>query len=225
MMNCQETLERLHDVIDDTLPENERQAFLAHVAECDSCRNEYAFMESILAETAQLPASIAPEHDLWAGIASKLGEQEPPSTLVAFPKRSIVRWAPLAAIAALLLLMATIQSDQPSDPVAPEVATHVTALPETTTPEETEIMSLEAEYAQARTTLMNALDERKNELPADLMATIEENLNIIENAVVDINRAIADNPENPELERMLHAAYQSEVTLLQTVVTMDGDES
>lgn len=56
-----------------------------------------------------------------------------------------------------------------------------------------------------------------------MLAVIEENLAIIENAVVDINRAIANNPTNQGLERKLHAAYTSEVTLLRHAVQMDDD--
>ncbi|MFP6582155.1 MAG: zf-HC2 domain-containing protein [Candidatus Hydrogenedentota bacterium] len=220
-MNCEKTLEQLHDAIDGLLAEDAQQAFTDHLADCDSCREEYAFMKNILAETAELPKNIQPDRDLWDDILAKLDVEAKPANVVTFPKQ-IKRWAPLVAVAALILVVASLQSfgpDTATDPVTKETTVAIA-----NTPDE-EIVALEAQYADARTTLMQALEARKQELPEDLVATIEENLNIIENAVVDINRALAENPENPELERMLHAAYQSEVSLLQAVVGVESDES
>lgn len=220
-MKCKKVSEQLHDAIDGLLAEDAQQAFTDHLASCDSCREEYAFMKNILDETAELPKSIQPDRDLWDGILAKLDTKPESVNVVTFPKQ-IKRWAPMVAVAALILVVASLQSFGPNsatDPIAKENPSLSANAPDE------KIVALEAQYSDARTTLMQALDARKQELPEELVATIEENLNIIENAVVDINRALTENPGNPELERMLHAAYQSEVSLLQAVVGVESDES
>jgi hypothetical protein len=81
----------------------------------------------------------------------------------------------------------------------------------------------EHEYLQASDELRNALNEKKADLSPEMLAVIEENLSIIEDAVVDINRAIENNPNNEGLEQKLHAAYRTEVTLLRQAVQMEDD--
>lgn len=220
---CEKYIEQIHLAIDGDLSEEAQVAFTSHLAECAECRDEYTFMKNILGETANLPRSIQPDRDLWSGIQSRIDVTSKSAEVVPFPKSAIRRWAPLMAAAAVFLVIAGLNYSKTTPPVSP-VAYNPTTATLATVPNE-ELESLESQYAEARSALMQALDDRKGEMPEDLAATIEENLNIIENAVVDINRALEENPENPELERMLHAAYQSEVTLLQAVVGVERDES
>ena len=171
-------------------------------------------MRTILADAANLPP-VMPERNLWIDIESSI--QRSQKNILPFPvARKRILQLVVAAAAVLIVVML---GDTPTKPEpGKKIVTHVQ------TPEEIERAQLEAEYALAKDSLMNALDARKDELSPDMLTTIEENLNIIENAVVDINRALATNPNDPQLERMLHAAYQSEVTLLQHAVQMENDD-
>lgn len=213
-MNCQDTMEYLNDAIDGTLDEALQQPYDAHMASCPECREEERLMRELLDQAAQLPTNILPERDLWAGIEGKI--QNTPNNVVAFPKarKRLMRTAIAAAAAVIVFMLVTV-------PIEPEtdIATNE--------PSQEEIVhqKLQAEYALAKDSLMSALDARKEEMSPEMLATIEDNLNIIENAVVDINRALATNPNDPQLERMLQAAYHSEVTLLQHAVQLEDDDS
>lgn len=229
-MECPQAIECINDAIDEALTDELQLAFNTHLGECDTCRAEYELMKSILADAANLTASIEPDRDLWSGIESAIGRAPQESSVVGFPARSMRLWAPLAAAAAVVLVMMGSQLRSTPNAMAPpeEVAVNPTDEPPALeTPDEGAIVfaNMESDYAQARVSLLEALEARKGELPEDLVVTIEENLNIIENAVVDIHRALEESPENPELERMLHAAYRSEMTLLQTVVQVDESDS
>lgn len=229
-MKCVQTIECLNDAIDGALTDELQQEFDAHLAECESCRAEYELLESILAESAGLTASIEPDRDLWPDIESKIARMPQDSNVVGFSAKSLLQWAPLAVAAAVLLIAFGTQLRPEPDAVTPPAQVAATPTPDappTNEPDEGAVVlaNMEADYAQARESLLEALDARKEELPEELVATIEENLNIIENAVVDIHRALEESPENPELERMLHAAYRSEMTLLQTVVQLDESDS
>jgi anti-sigma factor RsiW len=72
MITHDQALERLDDYVGDELPETERLAVQTHLAACESCRAEAEALRELLREAATLPRGIAPERDLWAGIAARL---------------------------------------------------------------------------------------------------------------------------------------------------------
>lgn len=227
-MNCEQCIERINDAVDGVLPDKEHAAFMEHLADCDSCGHEYSMMETILAEAHALPKKIDPERDLWSHIHTRI---DGPSggNILSFPLKKMSVMVPFAAAAALVFMALSGQLRPTDAPTSPPKHAAQQSEPESNPaddPDETiDLATMEADYAQARDSLMQALETRRDQLPDELIVTIEENLNIIENAVVDINRALEANPQDPELERMLHAAYRSEVTLLQRVVQLDETES
>ena len=79
---------------------------------------------------------------------------------------------------------------------------------------------IKQEYTDAKESLLAALELQKEHLTPETLVTIEENLTIIQDAVIDIDRALAANPNNEQLEGMLYAAYNSEVSLLQNAVQL-----
>ena len=79
-------------------------------------------------------------------------------------------------------------------------------------------MAKVVEYIKAKQDLLDQLYAESATLPASAIATVEENLRIIDSAVAEIRVALADDPENPQLERMLVATYKSQVDLLQQAV-------
>lgn len=208
-MNCQDFMEHLNDALDDTLSAETQESFNAHAISCATCREEQRLMVEILNEVEQLPTGIMPDRDLWPGIAKRL--QPPKPNIITFPNTRR-RWAGLGLVAAAILLVVTlgnlptILNGGISDPIIPVA--------------ESEHDQITAEYEEAKATLLAALELQRDELAPETLSIIEENLTIIENAVVDIDRAMAANPNNPKLEGMLYAAYQSEVSLLKNAVQL-----
>lgn len=78
-------------------------------------------------------------------------------------------------------------------------------------------------YRTAKTELRSALEERQEEIDPEVMAPVKENLNILEKAVVDILAALADDPDNESLRRLLVQAYENEVGLLKKALHLGGD--
>lgn len=195
-MNCQDFAEYPNDAIDGTLDDGLQKPYDDHIASCVDCREEERLMRDLLDRTAQLPADIMPDRELWAGIEEKI--LETPKNIIAFPKfrRRLVQTVMGAAGVFIVFMLITV----PVEPVE-NIAENEPSQ------EELDREKLEAEYARAKDSLMLALDARKDAMSPEILAMIEENLNIIENAVVDINRALATNPDDPQLERMLLVAY------------------
>jgi len=217
MMTCKEFEQHVNDFVDGFLDEETTQKVEAHIASCAVCHAQAASLRALLEEVHRMPQRIEPSRDLWAGILDRI-EEAPPENVVRFETfRKKVLPRTLVAVAAvgivfIGLVFSQVAQNQmnPVDSIPPVVA-------------EADAKRFENEYLQARDELRGALEEKKAALSPEMLAVIEENLAIIENAVVDINRAIANNPNNHGLERKLHAAYTSEVTLLRHAVLIDDD--
>lgn len=76
---------------------------------------------------------------------------------------------------------------------------------------------LRAEYAK-----------QKEKMPEDVAKPIEEDIGVIEGAAADLLAAIADEPDNQNLKRMLIETYRNEMKLLKKALHLssaDDDES
>lgn len=209
-MNCQEFMDNLNDALDNALPSETQRSFDKHASTCAVCNKEKQLMMDILNEVADLPSNIMPERDLWTEIEERISDT--PQTIVSFPKNylSITKVALAAAAILVVMSVASLFSNSPT--VIDSVNFYQTS---------SEHNQIKQEYTDAKESLLEALELQKEHLDPETMATIEENLEIIENAVIDIDRALAANPENKQLKSMLYAAYNSEVSLLQNVVQLN----
>jgi len=80
----------------------------------------------------------------------------------------------------------------------------------------------EIEFEAARTELLEVIDARREELPEETRATVAENLQIIETQIAAISVELSRDPDNPRLARLLAAAYQRELELLQRAAALPG---
>jgi hypothetical protein len=70
-------------------------------------------------------------------------------------------------------------------------------------------------------------EQRKADMPVDLSAPLDEEMGVIEGAVANLLAAIAAEPENESLKRMLVATYRNEVRLLKKALHLssEGDDA
>ena len=219
-MNRDEAYELIDDYVDDLLDEDARKAFEACMVDDGELRADVDAFAEMKREARALPTSVMPQRDLWPGIQARI---QRPAAAINFrsyrgrqPHYSVMRYVMAAAALVLMVLgvRAMFDFESTTGPATPIVAI------------DPELNRIEQEYAAAKEELLSALRARQasmDEEALETLAIVEENLAIIEGAVGRINVALADNPDSPELERMLHAAYQSEVNLLHRVVRLAGE--
>src|SRR5690606_25188212 len=80
--------------------------------------------------------------------------------------------------------------------------------------------AIEAEYRTAKAELQEALEAARADLPPETAAAVAESLAAIDAAAEEIRLALADQPGNPRLERLLIAVYQQELNALEQVVRL-----
>jgi hypothetical protein len=163
--------------------------------------------DSLVAAAAGLATGIAPQRDLWPGIAER----------IAAPRRSH-RWHYLAQAAAVLLLVGgsslvtfiIMKEDVPSAPtVVPELEFRTVSLDSRYVPGPV--------YIAQRADLAAQLDEELQRLSPETRNEVVENLAVIRTAIADINAALAEEPTNPLLQGLLLRAYRDEMALMNRV--------
>ena len=149
----------------------------------------------------ELPRSIEPDRDLWPGIAGRLAPR----------RRSPARWAALLAAAAVVAVVAgVVVMERAAKPT--ETRRGVVAVEP--------VQEVDAVFASAKTTLLEALEARRPDLAPETLAVVEENLGIIDAAIVEIREAMENDPGNASLREMLVAAQEKEIGLLRRVIEL-----
>jgi hypothetical protein len=192
-MTCAEVRGRLDDWVEGALGEGEREAFAAHLADCDACRAEARAQEALLAAAADLPREIRPPRELWSGIDARLAGSQRPR------RAGLPAWALVAAALALVLVTAAVTSILTRD--------------------YEEAIALkpgradEARFLAASQELLAGLEAQ--DLSPETMEIVRRNLEVIDAAIAELQAALERDPGNGELTRMLLATYQRKIDLLE----------
>jgi anti-sigma factor RsiW len=215
MTSCSDIEPMLSAHLDDELDEATRGEVVTHLAACSSCRELLAGLERVRSALQGVPREVAPGRDLWPEIEAGILAE----TVVAFkPARRghVRRWAlPLAAAAALVLVTATVTTWFTSRPTAVRTAQTISP-PEEVRPASLATGMVTASFAAARRDLLRSLEARRAAMDPETVRAVEENVRIIDAAVRRIELALAREPANSGLQRLLLTAYQQELDLLET---------
>jgi hypothetical protein len=155
----------------------------------------------------QLATEISPERDLWPEIA----------TAITAPKRS--RWTPLFAQAAAVILLVGASSAITYVTVKNESGPVVSIEPELVFEQASfgGSYNLGPGFQDARNSLRAELDAELTRLSPEAGADIKANLDLIHQAIVDINTVLEKEPDNVLLQQKLLRAYREELALLSRV--------
>lgn len=221
--------EMLGDMIDGGLEEADRSRLMGHLSDCDGCRDELEAISTLRGEARALPRGIAPQRDLWAGIAARIGaeEQGAPVIDLATRRQSVRRWAdrrrwaPLAAAAVLLVVASSgitmaLMGGDAGEPMLADVA--ATPSQERPTTAFAAFQPAEAEYQSAVAALEAELAARRESLSPETIEVIESNLAIIDQAIAEARAALEADPSSDALSRYLSGVYRQKVDLLGSAV-------
>ena len=178
------------------------------VVEPPSDPEERAALDALRERARALPRAAEPERDLWLGIRNRIElsrPAEPVRTRVWGARLSVPVWA--AGAAALLLVATTIGTglwlrSAPSldDPAA------IRALADS--------LRERDGVTGVHQNLLALLDERRAQLPPEVVTTLERNLAEIDRAIAELHVAFEENPDNSALQFLLAEAYRREADML-----------
>ena len=214
--------ECLSDFLDGTLESHEHEDCEAHLAECGSCRRVLEELRAVVA-SAQALTDRSPSRDLWPGIAAALqapieGESAPHGQVIALPTatQAPVRraWStPQLAAAAIVLMALSASMTWWATPGAGPVA-GVDPAPGAVTMAAVTLPGPSDGLAGELQTLQGQLEALMPSLDPETILVLEQNLSVIERAIEDSRRALAQDPANEFLTDHLDRAYERKVDYL-----------
>lgn len=211
----------LDDYVTGDLSEDARGPVSDHIAACAICRSEVADLEAITSRAAGLPKSIEPPADAWQGIRAAIERDK--VAVAAHHDSGSQRRA--FAIAAALLLAAAISSigtalylngrNNDQSRVAAEssaVGGNTATLAAFTIEENT--------YLRNVAVLQDMLDQQEGSLAPETVAQLKASLRTIDEAILEARNALARDPANKTLIKMLSGNYRQKVDLLRRTTEM-----
>jgi hypothetical protein len=182
--------------------------------------------DELMLAARRLPGGIAPRRDLWPGIAGAIEDSEREDRAgeqkVSAPTRGRPAWNRIFAQAAAVVLLVGGSSG------VTWLAMKQDAQPVATVPSETLRFQSAAgsfggqyhlgpEFLDARNELAARLDDELARLSPATRTEVETNLETIRAAILEINLALAEEPDNALLQRLLVNAYRDELAVMSRV--------
>ena len=231
--------DRLSDFMDGGLASDEHTQVERHLAECGECRGVLEELREVASWAAEL-GPVEPSRDLWGGIAATIEAPVAPTSVEAqvielptaggrwrageggrgdeleaalAPRRVVLSSRQLVAASVALIAATSFLTwsllPGTSAPLAEGdrgnggVILAASEVPEPPADLAGELASLEAAVVEARTNL-----------DPNTVRVLERNLGIIEQAIEDSRRALAQDPENDFLVEHLHRVYERKIEYL-----------
>jgi anti-sigma factor RsiW len=220
--------ERLSEYLDGELEDGERVALESHLQSCSECSAIVADLRRVVRRARTLKQR-APERDLWPGIAGRIGatlaETEEVVDLTS-RRRSPRRWSfslPQVAAASIALMtisggavwMLRTAGPQPViAPVARVPSPSPTVVTAAVRPSATQ------SYAAAVADLERVLADGRGQLDSTTVRVIEQNLQAIDRAIAQAQRALEADPANLYLNTHLAETMRRKLDLLRQAAAL-----
>jgi len=212
-MSCDRIRNLLDDFLAGELPAEVGKEVHEHLGRCLGCRREWKELQDLLQQTAELPAEILPERDLWPeiemGISAARSEPSRPWWLYL-----------AAAVLALAVFSAPLTRwwlGQRTDD-APQARSQPVDLVPTETRIAADIARSQDGVLHARKDLLEMLERRRDRFDPEVLVVVEENMRLLDEAIGQLYLALEEDPGNRRLHLLLASRYQQEVNLVKRVI-------
>jgi hypothetical protein len=210
MNDSHPTIDRLNEYLDEDLDPRERRRIDGHLSSCDECRRAVEALTAIVRAAGEL-APVAPPERIWESISASLIERKS-------LKSGRGRYVPLLALAATLLLAFSLWfALRPGQPEMADDGEDQEALADMVTEE---LKAAESHYDKAIVGLEQIIAQNDQVLPQEVASVLNQNLDLIENAIGESRTAIESQPRSAAAQESLLSALKSKVTLLQNTILL-----
>ena len=172
--------------------------------------------DELMAVAAELATEVKPERDLWPGIEQAISQPVKPARTV---------WNSVWAQAAAVLLLVggssgvTYLAMTDRAETTPVVANVPALVFEPVAGSFGSMYHLGPGYQDARRSLAAKVDAELSRLTPEERADVQKNIAVIRTAIEDINKALAEEPDNVLLRKLLLSTYREELDLM---IKVDG---
>lgn len=207
------TEEERHAVADGSVSPEQLPPIESHLHGCAACADDVARIRTLMTRTQDAPAPIAPPalDEVWPSIRARIEASKvvplAPSAIRLEGRRRARRFGSAMMIAAALVITAVAlgiragarraasdQSEGPGSLIAVADSAHM--------------------YEEEAQTLLNQLELRRSMLRPEAVVAIDHDLRVVDSAIAELKEAIARDPNNPALRRLLASSYRQKVDVL-----------
>jgi anti-sigma factor RsiW len=213
------TEEERQTLADGTIGADRAQAARAHVRACAACADDVARLERTIMRGRQLEEPTTDVGELWPGIRARIentkvvalpAEPVPTARRAARPR---VATAAIAAIAAVLVIAIWLGV---RTKVGTDDRTVSRGRSDTVASIEFVDDSVRA-YKEEAQVLLDRLELTRSMLQPGAAAAIDKDLAVVDSAIAELQTAIARDPRNRELRRLLATSYREKIEVLERV--------
>jgi hypothetical protein len=219
----------LSEYLDGELSAGERIALDAHLQTCAECSALLDELRAVVAQARGLEL-LPPGHDLWPGIAERIGAtaQRSGSIDLASRRRESRRWSfsipQLAAAAIALMTVSGGTAWLLRGTAQPAVPVPVASIPVPNSPIITQATNgrgtAKQSYAQAVADLERVLAGGRGQLDSTTIRVIEQNLAAIDRAIAQAQNALDADPANLYLNTHLAETMRRKLDLLRQAAAL-----
>jgi anti-sigma factor RsiW len=209
---------------DDTLSPEERAGAEVHIAACESCAADVDRLSTLMKRIRETPAPSAPLDELWPTIRARI-EQTKVVPLAGNGRREAeggkreagsgkrARWvASIGVIAAAAIIAITMFR-----PRGGAGGDSTVAGVDNTSPALIAVVDSAHAYEQEAQILLDKLELRRAMLRPETAQALARDLHVVDVAIAELKEAVARDPNNPALRRLLATSYRQKVDLLKRV--------
>jgi hypothetical protein len=211
------TEEQRHALADGSLPAEQVISAEAHRRECTVCADDVTRIKALMTRIHDTSAVVPPGaiDELWPSIRTRIEA----SKVVPFSPNAIrlegrhrARRVGSTIMMAAALVVAAVAFGVRANwrrPAPIRDAVDTTSL--------IAVADSAHEYEVEAQTLLNQLELRRSMLRPETVVAIDHDLHIVDSAIAELREAIAHDPNNPALRRLLASSYRQKVDLLKRV--------
>ena len=178
-----------------------------HLTECGECRETLRKVRALVAAAHALPRGVAPDPEIWPQIEERVRRT---------PHRSARSW--VARVAVLAAAAVVVFVFLPRGPVK---AKGKVPRPPSQLPTQ-RVSHVDANYAITVDELRRTLDAQRATLAPSTVRVVERSLATIDSAIAEARTALAADPANEVLVRILSTHYERKVDLLQRATELSS---
>lgn len=204
------TFEQISELAETRIPRAEGRE---HLASCAECRATLDRLQRLIESAQALPREVEPPADVWAALQTRVrSTPRRPSGL-----RWNLRWLAAAAVVVFFVGGALL---------LPSVGTNrgkgATVRAPVTTPLSPVVLAVEQSYAPTLADLRRTLDQQRASLSPATLQVIEKAVATCDTAIAEARAALASDPANRALLRILSAQFEHKVELLQRATELSS---
>jgi hypothetical protein len=204
------TFEQISDLAERAPGAEDREP---HLTECGECRETLRKVRALVGAAHALPREVAPDPRLWPDLRERVRRT---------PRRPARAWATRfawVAAAAVVVFAAGITVFMPRGPGKAKGVQQ----PTPNTQLDARLVShVESNYAATVDDLRRTLDAQRATLAPNTVRVVERSLATIDSAIAEARAALAADPANEALVRILSAHYERKVELLQRATELSS---